>query len=153
MPMARMMAAAPKARPNELVFPAKKPVAIGATTAAIWFPKFRIPPTFPVQLRGAIREGIDQPTGAAAARPPREILSQNTAVQAVRAKATPPTAKPRVVPPIRIDLRTRDSGWPRRTRKSTSHPPTRKSVNVANSQGIEVYKTEWRRSILSDREK
>ena len=42
-----------------------------------------IPPTLPTLLRGAINDGIDQPTGDAAERPPMEMLIQMSAVIAL----------------------------------------------------------------------
>ncbi len=41
--------------------------------------KIEIPPTFPTSLRRAISDGSDQPTGAAADRPPIETLIQISA--------------------------------------------------------------------------
>ena len=59
------------------------PVVIGAAMAESWLPKFRIPPNVPTDSLGAINDGMDQPTGAAAANPPIDILIQNNACAAL----------------------------------------------------------------------
>src|SRR5438045_3161465 len=46
-----------------------KPVTIGAAIPESWLLKFMIPPTVPTLSRGAISDGIDQPTGAAIESP------------------------------------------------------------------------------------
>ena len=45
----------------------------------IWFDVFMIAPTDPTLSPGAISEGTDHPTGAAADSPPIETLIQKTA--------------------------------------------------------------------------
>lgn len=61
---------------NEWVAPTMKPVAIGAMMPITLFAKFMMPPTVPTPPRGATSDGSDQPTGAAAARPPSESVIQ-----------------------------------------------------------------------------
>jgi hypothetical protein len=48
-----------------------------------------MPPTFPTSLLFAMSYGIDQPTGAAAARPPMEMLIQIRACCALWGLAAP----------------------------------------------------------------
>ena len=69
MPMISTTPAVINAPVNECVAPTMYPVVTGATTPIILFKKFMMPPMVPVPPRGAISDGIDQPTGAAAAKP------------------------------------------------------------------------------------
>ena len=96
-----------------------------------------IPPTVPTLPRGAIIEGIDQAMGAAAARPPIEMLIQSKARKAVWAWAAPRMPRPKVVPQTRTVLRTRLASQPRWMSASDTRPAV-KSVKVAKSQGTLV---------------
>ena len=58
-----------KAAENEFVSPTMTPVTAGATAPIRLLKKFITPPIVPVPPRGAISDGIDHPTGAAAASP------------------------------------------------------------------------------------
>src|SRR5580658_10210858 len=142
MPATRNAAAPPNAQKNECVIDAMYPVTIGAEIAESWLPKFIIPPTVPTLSRGAISDGTDQATGAAADNPPIARLIQMRAVVALCAYAAPSIPKPRVVPPMRIAWRTREASRPRWTNLSTSQPPIRTSVIVAMIHGTLVYKAE-----------
>jgi len=97
-----------------------------------------IPPNLPTLLRGAMRDGMDKPTGDAAERPPMEMLIQMRAVTALWVLAAPTMPRPNAVPPMRTVLRTRLAFHPRRMRVSTSQPPMTRSVQVAKSQGSPV---------------
>ncbi len=111
---------------------------IGAPMPESWFEKLMIPPTFPTLLRGAINDGIDQPTGDAAERPPMEMLIQISAVVALWVFAAPRMPRPQAVPPIRTLLRTEFAFHPRSINASTSQPPMARSVTVAMSHGTPV---------------
>src|SRR5260370_1987720 len=65
------MPATKKAPANDPVTPTMKPVTIGATAPIRLLTKFMMPPTVAAPPFGAISDGIDQPTGAAAASPAR----------------------------------------------------------------------------------
>src|SRR5579863_1048073 len=54
---------------KECVLPTIIPVTIGATAPITLLAKFIMLPTVPTPPRGAISDGKDQPTGAAAASP------------------------------------------------------------------------------------
>src|SRR3981081_2873547 len=95
------MPATAKAQKKERVACTTYPVTIGAEIPESWLPKFRIPPSVPTLSFGAIKEGIDQPTGDAADNPPIDRLIQNSADVAVCAFAAPKIPSPRAVPPIR----------------------------------------------------
>src|ERR1700723_361048 len=82
-PITRNAAAAPNAQEKECVAWRIYPVMIGAAMPAIWFARFRIPPSVPTLSRGAIKDGIDQPTGEAADNPPIDMLIQKTAANGV----------------------------------------------------------------------
>ena len=103
----------------------------------IWLDKLTMPLTEPTEPRGAIMEGMDQPTGAAAARPPIEMLIQRRARGAVWAWAAPRMPRPKAVPVTRMVLRTRLGFQPRWMRWSDPQPAAR-SVTVAKSQGTPV---------------
>src|SRR5258706_1675847 len=83
------MPATAKAQKNERVACTTYPVTIGAAIPASWLPKFRIPPSVPTLSFGAIKEGIDQPTGDAADNPPIHRLIQISALVVVCACAAP----------------------------------------------------------------
>src|SRR5438093_10583815 len=100
--------------------------------------KLRIPPSVPTLSRGAISDGIDHPTGEAADNPPIDMLIQKSAVTGLCACAVPRIPRPKAVPPTSTTCRTRVALHPRWTNVSTSHPPTTRSVNVANNQGTLV---------------
>src|ERR1700744_1253991 len=118
---------------------------MGAAIPESWLEKFMIPPTLPTHPRGAISDGIDHPTGAAAERPLIEMLIQNRACPALCACAAPRMPSPKAVPPTSTTFRTRLEFHPLGTRKSTSHPPTISSTTVAESHGTPVYRNESRR--------
>src|SRR5271154_7287754 len=120
---------------------------MGAAIAESWLPKFMIPPSVPTLSRGAIRDGIDQATGAAADNPPIAMVIQTSALSADRAYAAPNIPKPSAVPAMRMACLTCDASFPRCTNLSTSQPPTRRSVKVAKSQGTLVYKAECSKSM------
>src|SRR5271170_8221779 len=108
----------------------------GAQMPDSWFEKLMIPPTRPTLLRGAIKDGMDQPTGEAAERPPIEMLIQMSAVVALCVFAAPRMPRPQAVPPTRTHLRTELAFHPRSISASTTQPPTTKSAAVATSHGI-----------------
>ena len=64
------------------------------------------PPMAPVPPRGAISEGIDHPTGAAAASPESAIEIQKIAHTGLSVVVAPNTARPRTMPPTSTVLRT-----------------------------------------------
>src|SRR5260370_425659 len=94
------------------------------------FKKFMIPPIVPALPRGAISDGMDQATGAAAAKPLNAIEIQKMAQTGLVLSVAPNTASPNNMPRTRTDLRTSVSSYPRVTRRSISHPPTMRSVIV-----------------------
>src|SRR5579871_3688211 len=104
--MTRTPPATRKAAANEFVSPTRKPVTAGATAPIRLLRKFITPPMDPVPPRGAISEGIDQPTGAAAASPLSAIDIQTMAQTGLVVAVAPKTARPRIIPPTRTDLRT-----------------------------------------------
>src|SRR6266576_4974275 len=110
----------------------------GAQMPESWFETLMIPPTFPTLLRGAINDGIDQPTGDAADRPPMEMLIQISAVVALCVFAAPRMPKPQAVPPTRTRFRTEFAFHPRSISASTSHPPMARSATVAINHGTPV---------------
>src|SRR5258708_4896443 len=97
-----------------------------------------IPPTLPTLLRGVINDGIDQPTGDAAERPPMETLSQISAVVALCVYAAPRMPRPQAVPPTSTLFRTEFAFHPRSISASTSQPPMARSATVAMSHGTPV---------------
>src|ERR1700751_5086463 len=101
------MAETPKAQKKECRFATRYPVMMGAAIPESWLEKLMIPPTLPTLLRGAIREGIDHPTGEAAERPPMEMLIQIRAVTGLWVFAAPRMPRPKAVPPMSMVLRTR----------------------------------------------
>src|ERR1700722_17736502 len=107
---------------------------MGAAMPDSWFEKLMIPPTFPTLLRGAINDGIDQPTGEAAESPPIEMLIQMSAVIALCVFAAPRMPRPHAVPPTRTHFRTEFAFHPRSINTSTNQPPTARSATVATSQ-------------------
>src|SRR5580658_6230264 len=109
---------------------------IGAQMPESWFEKLMIPPTLPTLLRGAIKEGTDQPTGDAAESPPMEMLIQISAVIALCVFAAPRMPRPQAVPPTSTLFRTAFAFHPRLISASTSHPPTIRSAAVATSHEI-----------------
>src|ERR1019366_4003833 len=115
-----------------------RPVAIGAAIPIALTAKFMMPPTAPTPPFGATRDGSDQPTGAAAARPAREMEIQKIAHAGLAVIVAPTTAKPSSIPATRTVLRTRVSSAPRAIRASSSHPPPARSVRVATAQGVAV---------------
>src|SRR5271166_1965359 len=111
---------------------------MGADIAASWPDRLAMLASVPTLSRGAMREGTVHATGAAAARPPNARLIQQRAAKELSLWAAPKMARPKAVPTIRTDWRTRFAFQPRWIRASTSHPPTTISVNVANSHGALV---------------
>src|SRR3981081_1671884 len=109
----------PKAHANDCRAATKYPVMIGAPMPESWLEKLMIPPTFPTLLRGAINDGIDQPTGDAAESPPIEMLIQTSAVIALWVFAAPRMPRPQAVPPTRTLFRTEVAVHP-----SSSRAPT-----------------------------
>src|SRR3954463_10240561 len=138
MPSNRNAAAATNAPENDLVPATMYPVMIGAPIADSWLQKLLIPPTRPTLSRGAISDGMDHPTGAAAASPPIDTLIQNSAAVALCARAAPKMPRPRIVPPTNTVCRTMLASQPRRINASTNHPPKTTSVNVAHNHGTLV---------------
>ena len=67
--------------------------------------KFMIPPIVPVPPLGAMSDGIDQPTGAAAARPLSAMVIQKIAHTGLVVIVAPNTARPRIMPPTSTVLR------------------------------------------------
>src|SRR5882724_5998825 len=94
-----------------------------------------IPPSVPTLSRGAINDGIDQPTGDAAESPPIETLIQKTAATGLKDRVAPKIPSPSAVPPMSTTWRTRIEFQPRWISVSTSNPPTDRSTSAANSQG------------------
>src|ERR1017187_7623218 len=97
-----------------------------------------IPPTFPTLSCGAIKDGIDHATGADAERPQVDKVIQATATRGFRVKIGPSSAMPTTIPPTSTDWRTRLSLFLRLTNVSTSQPPKKRSLPVAQNQGIDV---------------
>src|SRR5579859_3152509 len=116
------------------------PVTIGAAIPDSWLLKFMIPPTVPTLSRGAINDGIDQPTGAAMESPVSANAIHATAPCAECAYGTPKMHKPTEVPPKRTVCRTPVAFHPRWISESVSHPPTANSATVAHNHGTLVYK-------------
>src|SRR3979411_1952836 len=113
MPINRKTVAAAKAHAKECVAEAMDPVTIGAWMAENSFPKLSMPPSVPTLPAGAISEGMDQHTGAAAASPPSEMLIQKIAeIGACRAPA-PKKRTPKEVPAPKTVWRTREESKPR----------------------------------------
>src|SRR5215471_20082115 len=108
---------------------------MGAAIAESWLPKFMIPPKVPTLSRGAISDGTDQHTGAAADSPPIATLIHVTAPEVLCAYITPSMPRPNDVPAIRIVCRTREASRPRCTSLSTNQPPTSMSAHAATSHG------------------
>ena len=75
--------AAAKAPEKECVALTTYPVTMGAAIPARWLQKLTIPPRVPTLSRGAMSEGMDQPTGEAADNPPIDMLIQNSAAMGV----------------------------------------------------------------------
>ena len=65
-----------------------------------------MPPMLPVPPRGAISDGIDHPTGAAAAKPESAIEIQKIAQPGLSVVVAPNTASPRTIPVTSTVLRT-----------------------------------------------
>src|ERR1700739_668385 len=102
------------------------------------FRKFIIPPMVPVPPRGAISDGIDQPTGDAAASPLSATEIQTIAQTGSVVTVAPNTARPSSIPTTSTVLSTGVSSQPRGARWSTSQPPTPRPATVAQIQGIAV---------------
>ena len=79
MPTTRYAAATKNAAAKDCRPLTRYPVMTGAAMPEIWFDKFMMPPTEPTLSPGAMSDGIDQPTGAAADNPPIETLIQKSA--------------------------------------------------------------------------
>jgi hypothetical protein len=105
MPMTSTMPATRNAPVKDRVAPTMWPVVIGATTPIMLFKKFMIPPIVAVPPRGAIREGIDQPTGAAAASPLSATEIQRIAHTGSVVNMAPNTARPSRMPSTNTVLR------------------------------------------------
>ena len=103
-----------------------------------------MPPMEPVAPRGAISDGMDQPTGAAAARPLSAIEIQTTAQPGLVVSVAPKTARPSNIPTTSTVLRTSVSSRPRVMRRSISQPPTTRSATVAQPQGIVAKPADFR---------
>lgn len=73
----------------EIVLAGKVAGDNGAPMAASWVAKFMMPPMRPTLSRGAMSEGMDQPTGAMAPSPPSERLIHNSARPGVWAPPAP----------------------------------------------------------------
>ena len=116
MPTASTTPAIRNALPNDCVSPTTNPVTAGATTPIMLLAKFMMPPMVPVPPFGAISEGIDQPTGAAADSPLRATEIHEIAHTGLVVWVAPNTARPTSMPQISTVLRTRDSFMPRATR-------------------------------------
>src|SRR3981189_2541070 len=117
------MADTPKAHANDCRAATRYPVMIGAPMPESWLEKLIIPPTFPTLLRGAINDGIDQPTGDAAERPPMEMLIQIRAVIGIGVFAAPRLPRPQSVHPTRTFFRRLFAFDSRSISASTSQPP------------------------------
>src|SRR5271165_7152373 len=136
MPITSTMPATRNAVENEFVAPTTKPVTAGATAPIRLLAKFITPPIVPVPPRGAINDGIDQPTGAAAASPESAIVIQTIAQTGLVVQVAPNTARPRTMPPTSTVLRVAVSSYPLARRWSISQPPTTRSETVAKAHGI-----------------
>src|SRR5258708_12084717 len=108
---------------------------IGSHIPESWFEKLMIPPTFPTQLRGAINDGIDQPTGDAAESPPMEMLIQISAVIALCVFPAPRMPRPQAVPPTRTLFRTEFPFHPPSITAAPNHPPTPQSPPAPMNNG------------------
>src|SRR3974390_3096626 len=82
--------------------PTRYPVITGASTPGKLATKFIIPATRAVLPGGAIRPGIDHPTGADAANPHSATEIQTIAVLGDSLCAAPATANPKPRPMTRI---------------------------------------------------
>src|SRR5258705_11474543 len=122
---------------------------IDAQMPESWFEKLMIPPTFPTLLRGAINDGIDQPTGDAADRPPMETLSQISAVIALCVFPAPRMPSPQAVPPTRTVFPTEIAVHPRSIRKSTNQPPLATDAKVEMKHGTPCKRDECNRSMCN----
>ena len=105
MPIRSTTPATRNAIEKEFVAPTTKPVTAGATAPMRLLKKFITPPIVPVPPRGAISDRIDQPTGAAAARPLSAIVIQTIAHTALVVIVAPNTARPSTMPPTSTVLR------------------------------------------------
>src|SRR3984893_11611024 len=97
-----------------------------------------MPPSVPTLPAGAISEGMDQHTGAAAASPPSEMLIQKIAEIGVCAWTAPKMPSPKEVPATKTVWRTREESKPRWINLFTTPPPIQKSVRAANNHGMQV---------------
>ena len=86
--------------------PTTKPVMTGAAIPIRLLVKLTMPPIVPVPPRGAMSETIEEPTGAAAARPVRAIVIQVMAHTGSVVPTAPKTARPSSIPATSTDLRT-----------------------------------------------
>src|SRR3569833_2943497 len=100
------------------------------------FVKFMMAPTVAVPPRGAIKDGKDQHTGAAAASPLRATEIQAVATTGSVVVLAPNTASPTHIPASNTVLRTRVSSIPREISRSISHPPTTRSDTDAQAHGM-----------------
>lgn len=97
-PITRMTPAIRNALVKEFVAPTMKPVTTGAATPIKLLTKFMMPPIVPTPPLGTMRDGKDQPTGAAAARPPSAIEIQTIAHMGLVVSVAPNTARPSTMP-------------------------------------------------------
>jgi hypothetical protein len=104
MPMTSAMPATRNAPVKDCVAPTIAR-CYGATTLIMLFPKFMTPPIVAVPPRGAIKDGIDQPSGAAAASPLSAAEMQRIAQTGSVVNVEPNTARSSSMPSTSTVLR------------------------------------------------
>src|SRR6516225_9913589 len=93
-PATNTAAATRNGRRNDCELPTRYPVITGARIAGRLATKFMIPATRAALPGGAMSAGIDQPTGADAARPQSAIEIQKIAMCGSLLRVAPATARP-----------------------------------------------------------
>jgi hypothetical protein len=121
MPIIRMAPATRKFAAKEPVRSKIIPATMGAAMPTRLLKKFMMLPTVPTVPRGAIKDGMLHPMGAAKARPPRAMEIQMIATLGLVVKAAPITAIPRAMPMVSNVLRTRVGSFPRLMRFTHVH--------------------------------
>src|SRR4051794_28441737 len=97
-PVSKTTPATRNALVKECVLPTIMPVTIGATAPITLFAKFMMLPTVPTPPRGAISDGNDQLTGAAAPSPLRATEIHAIASTGSVVVVAPKTASPPHIP-------------------------------------------------------
>src|SRR5215469_4331154 len=115
-PATNTAAATRNGRRNDRELPTRYPVITGASIAGKFATKFIIPATRAVLPGGAMRAGIDHPTGADAPSPQSATEIQKIAICGSLVRVAPATASASTNPPTRMVRRTRFESWPERIR-------------------------------------